>query len=150
MDAGPCCCRRRLARSRRQSGLLRRTRESRSLQLLTLPARRARLLRLTRPLQLLLSGTVLLTRLLLLSRTVLRTGLLLNRPVLQARLLPGAILSRQSVLLRSAARRIEAARAGVGAAEVALLAEDAAAEILRRVDLTDKALVAQHHLRRDR
>ena len=93
--------------------------------LLTLPVRRARLLRLTRALQLLLSGTV------------PQTGLLLTRTV----------LARQSVLLRSAARRVEAVDAGVGAAEIALLVVNAAAEVLRRVKLTHKALIAQHLLR---
>ena len=127
--------------------MLRRARSSRPLQLLALSVRRARLLRLTRPLQLLLSGTVLLTRLLL-PGTVLQTRL--ARTIWRARLLAGTVLSRQSVLLRSAARRVEAVDAGVGAAEIALLAEDATAEILRRVKLTHKTLVAQHLLRRNR
>jgi hypothetical protein len=111
----------RLTRARRQSGLPRRTRpcRSRSLQLLTLPVGRARLLRRLR----------------------------LTRPVLQARLPARSILSRQSVLLRPAARRVAAVEARIGAAEFALLAHDLPSEILRRVNLAHKTLVAQHLLR---
>ena len=117
--------------------------------MLTLPVRRARLLRLTRSLQLLLSRPILLTGLLL-SGTVLQSRLLLPRTIWRARLLAGAVLSRQTILLRAAARRVATVEAGVGAAEVALLVEDAAAEILRRVNLTHKTLIAQHLLRRNR
>jgi hypothetical protein len=111
----------RLTRARRQSGLPRRTGpcRSRSLQLLTLPVGRARLLRRLR----------------------------LTRPVLQARLPARSILSRQSVLLRPAARRVAAVEARIGAAEFALLAHDLPSEILRRVNLAHKTLVAQHLLR---
>ena len=72
--------------------------------------------------------------------------LLLTRTILQARLWPGAVLSRQSVLSRSA-RRVATIDARIGAAEGALLVDDAAAEILRRVNLTHEALVALHLLR---
>lgn len=112
----------RLTRPRWQAGLLRRTRlrRSRALQLLPLPVRRARLLRRLRP----------------------------TRPVLQAGLLrSGAVLSRHAVLLRSAARRVTTVEAGVGTAKGALLVDDATAEILRRVNLAHKTLVAHDLLR---
>jgi hypothetical protein len=131
----------RTARLRGRTGWRGRTRSSngsrllwltRSLQLLTLPVRRAgllRRLRLTGPVLQLLSGTVLLT------------GLRLTGAILQAGLLPRPVLSRQSILTRPA-RRVATVEAGVGAPEGALLVDDAAAEILRRVKLADKTLVA--------
>ena len=80
-----------------------------------------------------LAGTVQLTRLLLLS---------------------GPDLSRQTIWpllagLELPDRPVRIDEAGIGAAEFALLEHDLPAEILRRVELTHKALVAQHRLRRD-
>src|SRR5882757_4392777 len=104
--------------------LLRRTRS----RLQTLPVRRARLL---------LSWAILQSRLLLLSGPVL-TG--------------QAILPRPSGLTRLAGpdRPVRIHKARVGAAEGALFVEHAPAKDLRRVHLAHKALIARHHLWRNR
>ena len=125
---------------------------------------------LTRPVQLTgpLSGTVKLTRLLLslaighgrqwrltglprqavlprLAGPVQLTWLLLSRPVLSGQ----AILPRLAGL-ELPDRPVRIDETGIGAAEFALLQHDLPAEILRRVKLTHKALVTQHHRLRNR
>jgi len=141
----------RLACAWRQAGLRRLSRarrHTRSRQrarlLLSLAVRRARLLLLTGPVQL--------------------TGLLLSWAVRHARQRQLTGLSRQTILsplsgqtvwpllagLQLPDRPVRIDEAGIGAAEFALLEHKLAADILRRVKLTHKPLVAQHHLRRNR
>ena len=154
---------------RRQAGLI-----GRAGLLLSLAVRRARLLLLTGPVQLTrllrLPGTIELAGLLLslpvrhgrqwrltglpgqavlpdLAGTVQLTRLLL---------LSGPDLSGQTIwplltgleLLPDRPVRID--EAGIGAAEFALLEHDLPADILRRVKLAHKALVALHHRLRNR
>src|SRR6266850_7040436 len=97
------------------------------------------------------------TRPLLQPLPVRSAGLLLSRPVwlawlpqtwlLRTRSLRQTILSLRTGLTRLVATVVQA---GIGAAEGALLGDDATAEILRGVDLTHKPLVAQRLPRRDR
>ena len=100
------------------------------------------------------------TRLLLLTGSVQLTGLLLSRTIeLTGLLLSGTFgtlgsggltgLSGQTIWpplagLQLPDRPVRIDEAGIGAAEFALLEHDLPADILRRVKLTHKALVAQH------
>ena len=139
-----------LSRARRRAWSWWRTR-----LLLTLAVRRARLLLLTGPVQ--LTG-------LLLSRTIELTGLLLSGTIRHARQRRLAGLSGQTIWpplarqtvwpllagLQLPDRSVRIDEAGIGAAEFALLEYDLPADILRRVKLAHKTLVARHHLRRNR
>ena len=131
----------RLTRSRRQSGLW--WGGFRPLQLLPLPVGRARLRRrwrLTRPvLQLLLSGTVLLAGLLL-----LQPGQFCKPGGCPVRFCPGNPFCPDR---RGALPRLTP---GLARRKARCWSTTAAAEILRRVNLTHEALVALHLLRRNR
>jgi len=124
---------------------------------------------------LLLSGARWRARLLRLSGTIELAGLLLPLAVRHSRqwrltglpgqavlprlagtiqltrlLLSGPVLSRQTIWpllagLQLPDRTVRIDEAGIGAAEFALLEHELPADILRRVKLTHKALVAQHH-----
>ena len=121
------------ARLRRRARLPRLLRRARTRRLRALPVRRAGWLR---------------------GEAVLLTGLLPLTTRLTRRRRRGAVWSRQGVRpLRPRLQRLPAVRIGlawIGAAEGALLVDHAPTEILRRVKLAHKPLIAQNLLRRDR
>ena len=121
------------ARLRRRARLPRLLRRARTRRLRALPVRRAGWLR---------------------GEVVLLTGLLPLTTRLTRRRRRGAVWSRQGVRpLRPRLQRLPAVRIGlawIGAAEGALLVDHAPTEILRRVKLAHKPLIAQNLLRRDR
>jgi hypothetical protein len=129
----------RLSRARRRARSRWRTR-----LLLTLAVRRARLLLLTGPVQLtglLLTGTI---RHAWQRRLTGLSGQTIWPPLSGQTIWP--LLAR----LQLPDRPVRIDEAGIGATEFALLEHELPADILRRVKLTHKALVAQHHGLRNR
>ena len=127
-----------LSGARRRARLLRLSGTIELAGLLSLAVRYGRQRRLAR-----LSGQAVLSRL---AGTVQLTRLLL---------LSGPVLSGQAIWpllagLQLPDRTVRIDEGGIGAAEFALLEHELSADILRRMKLTHKALVAQHHRLRNR